>query len=97
MKVPVEYADFAFSQDLASELPEHTEINDYAIELIDANGFIKPSKLPAGAPILFNQKSDKSLWLCIWSLNNLTIKSQYLLPLIDNLSIAMAVPSISSS
>ena len=33
-KVPVEYADFAFSQDLASELPEHTGINDHPINLV---------------------------------------------------------------
>ena len=48
-KVPVEYADFAFSPDLASELPEHTGINDHAIELVGAN-FTRPSKSPAGAP-----------------------------------------------
>ena len=30
-----------------------------------ANGFIKPSKSPAGAPILLDRKSDNSLWLCV--------------------------------
>ncbi len=37
IKVPSEYADFAnvFSQKLAVELSEHTEINDHAIELAD--------------------------------------------------------------
>ena len=36
-KVPNEYADFAdvFSLKLVIELPKHTEINDYAIKLID--------------------------------------------------------------
>ena len=36
-KVFAEYSDFAdvFSLDLASELPEHTGINNYAIELFD--------------------------------------------------------------
>ncbi len=36
-KVPSEYADFAdvFSLKLAAELPEHTGINDHAIELVD--------------------------------------------------------------
>ena len=76
-KVPVEYANFAdvFSPDLAFELPEHTGIDDYAIELIDANGFIRPSKLPTSTPILFDRKSDGSFWLCVKyrSLNNLTI------------------------
>ena len=106
-KVPVEYADFAdvFSPDLASELFEHTGINDHAIELVDgqqppygpiynpgpveletlkayietylANGFIRPSKSPAGAPILFDRKSDGSLRLCVWSRNNLTMKKRY--------------------
>ena len=94
-KVPTEYLDFAdvFSPDLASELPGHTGINNYAIELVDgqqppcgpiyslgpvelealkayietnlANGFIRPSKSPAGIPILFDRKSNGSLWLCI--------------------------------
>ena len=47
IKVPIEYADFAFFPDLASELSEHTEINDHAIKLVDAN-FIRLSKSPAG-------------------------------------------------
>ena len=95
-KVPAEYSDFAdvFSPNLASELPEHTGINNNAIKLVNGcqqppygpiyslgpveletlkayivtnlvNGFIKPSKSPAGAPILFDRKSDGSLRLCI--------------------------------
>ena len=113
-KVPAEYSDFAdvFSPDLASELPEHTGINNHAIELVEgqqppygpiyslgpveletlkayietnlANGFIRPSKSPAGAPILFDRKSDGSLRLCVnyRGFNNLTIKNRYPLPLI---------------
>ena len=116
-KVPAEYSDFAdvFSPDLASKLPEHTGINDHAIELVDgqqppygpiyslgpveletlkayietnlANGFIRPSKSPASAPILFDRKSDGSLWLCVdyQGLNNLTIKNRYPLLLIGKL------------
>ncbi len=94
-EVPNEYADFTdvFSPKLAVELPEHTGINDHAIELVDdwqppygpiyslgpvelvtlkaytennlASGFIRPSKSPAGAPILFNKKPDVSLRLCV--------------------------------
>ncbi len=30
-----------------------------------ANSFIKPSKSPIGAPILFNKKPDRSLRLCV--------------------------------
>ena len=57
------------------------------IETNLANRFIRPSKSPAGAPILFEQKSDNSLRLYIdyWGLNNLTIKNRYLLPLIGKL------------
>ena len=49
-----------------------------------ANEFIKPSKSPAGAPILFDRKSNGSLQLCVdyQGLNNLTIKNRYPLPLI---------------
>ena len=49
-----------------------------------ANSFIRPSKSPAGASILFDRKPDRSFHLCVnyWSLNNLMIKNQYLPPLI---------------
>ena len=48
-------------------------------------GFIWPSKFPADAPILFDKKSDGSLWLFVnyQSLNNLMIKNSYPLPLIE--------------
>ena len=54
------------------------------IETNLANGFIRPSKSPAGAPILFIRKKDGSLRLCVdyRGLNNLTIKNRYPLPLI---------------
>ena len=115
--VPAEYSDFAdvFSPDLASELPEHTGINDHAIELVEGqqppygpiyslgpieletlkayieinlvNGFIRPSKSPAGAPILFDRKPDGFLQLYVnyQGLNNLTIKNRYRLSLIGEL------------
>ena len=54
---------------------------------IEANlvsGFIRPSKSPTDAPILFVQKKDGSLCLCIdyQKLNNLIIKNCYPLLLI---------------
>ena len=54
------------------------------IETNLANGFIQPSKSPAGAPILFDRKPDGSLRLCVdyRGLNNITIKNRYPLPLI---------------
>ena len=50
-----------------------------------ANGFIHPSKSPAGAPIFFDQKQNESLRLCVnyRGLNNITIKNQYPLSLIS--------------
>ena len=69
MKVFAEYADFAnvFFSDLAPELP------------IYSLGPVKPFKSPAGASILFDRKSNRSLWLCVnyRGFNNLTIKNWY--------------------
>ncbi len=47
-------------------------------------GFIRPSKFPAGAPIFFNKKPDRSLRLCVdyQGLNNIKIKKRDPLPLI---------------
>ena len=52
-----------------------------------ASGFIRPSKSPAGAPILFVKKKDGSLRLCVdyRGLNKITIKNRYPLPLISEL------------
>ena len=49
-----------------------------------AIGFIRPSKSPARALILFDRKPDRSLRRCMdyWGFTNLTIKNQYPLPLI---------------
>ena len=57
------------------------------IETNLANGFIRPSKSPAGALILFDRKPDGSLRLCVdyRGLNNITIKNRYPLPLIGKL------------
>ena len=47
--------------------------------------FIQLCKSPPATLLLFNQKPNSSFWLYInyWGFNNLTIKNQYLLPLID--------------
>ena len=54
------------------------------IETNLVNEFIRPSKSPAGASILFDQKSDGFFRLCIdyQGLNKLMIKNRYPLPLI---------------
>nr|GEZ67835.1 putative reverse transcriptase domain-containing protein [Tanacetum cinerariifolium] len=55
-------------------------------ELSD-KGFIRPSSLPWGAPVLFVKKKDGSFRMCIdcRELNKLTIKNHYPLPRIDDL------------
>src|SRR5882672_11062896 len=52
-----------------------------------ATGFIHPSCSPNGAPVLFIQKKDGSLQLCInfQGLNRISKKDQYPLPLIADL------------
>ena len=52
-----------------------------------ANNFIRSSKSPTGAPILFNRKPDGSLHFYVdyWGFKNITIKNQYPLPLIGEL------------
>ena len=52
-----------------------------------AAGFIKPSQSPHGVPVLFSNKKDGSLRLCIdfHGLNKITKKYHYPLPLISNL------------
>ena len=55
-------------------------------EMLD-KGYIRPSVLPWGAPVLFVKKKDGTLRLCIiyCQLNTLTIKSSYPLLRIDDL------------
>ena len=65
--------------------PVELEILKTYIEIYPANGFIWPFKSPVRAPILFNKKPDRSLrfYIDYQDFNNLTIKNQYLLSLID--------------
>ena len=64
--------------------PVELEILKTYIKTNLANGFIRPFKSPAGAPILFDRKPNGNLRFCVdyWGLNNLIIKNQYPLPLI---------------
>ena len=51
------------------------------------HGFIRPSKSPYGAPVLFVLKKDGSLWFCIdyrW-LNKWIIRNWYPLPLLEEM------------
>ncbi|GKC22428.1 reverse transcriptase domain-containing protein, partial [Tanacetum coccineum] len=62
------------------------ELSDQLKELSD-KGFIRPSSLPWGAPVLFVKKKDGSFRMCIdyRELNKLTVKNRYPLPRIDDI------------
>jgi hypothetical protein len=52
-----------------------------------ARGYIQPSKLPFGAPVLFMSKKGGKLRMCIdyRALNRITMKNNYPLPKVDDL------------
>ena len=65
---------------------EKLEVEKQVSELL-AKGWIEPSISPYGAPILFVQKKDGTLRMCIdyRALNKQTVKNRYPLPRIDDL------------
>ncbi|GKA04260.1 reverse transcriptase domain-containing protein, partial [Tanacetum coccineum] len=65
---------------------EMKELAEQLQELSD-KGFIRPSSLPWGAPVLFVKKKDGSFCMCndYRELNKLTVKNRYPLPRIDDL------------
>nr|GFB04725.1 putative reverse transcriptase domain-containing protein [Tanacetum cinerariifolium] len=66
--------------------PEMKELSKQLKELFD-KGFIRPSSLPWGAPVLFVKKKDGSFRMCIdyRELKKLTVKNRYPLPRINDL------------
>jgi transposase InsO family protein len=79
-KVPPHMPIYNLSQN------ELTVLREYIADALE-KGWIRPSKSPAGAPILFVPKADGSLRLCVdyRGLNRITIKNRYPLPLISEL------------
>ena len=65
---------------------EMRELQTQLDELL-AQGFIRRSHSPWGAPVLFVKKKDGSMRLCIdyRELNKVTIRNRYPLPRIDDL------------
>jgi hypothetical protein len=75
-----------------SKRPYRMPINELVelkiqIAELQAKGFIRPSSSPWGAPMLFVEKKDGTQRMCVdyQSLNEVTIKNKYPLPLIDDL------------
>ncbi|XP_016728394.2 uncharacterized protein K02A2.6-like [Gossypium hirsutum] len=66
--------------------PKLEELRKQLKELLDA-GFIRPSKSPYGAPVLFQKKHDGSLRMCIdyRALNKIPVRNRYPIPLIADL------------
>jgi len=77
---PLAKAPYRMSREELKELKVQLE------ELL-AKGYIKPSKSPYGAPVLFVHKKDGTLTMCVdyRALNKVTMKNRYLLPHIDDL------------
>jgi hypothetical protein len=67
----------------------HEELKELKVQLEEllAKGYIKPSKSPYGAPVLFVHKKDGTLRMCVdyRALNKATVKNRYPLPRIDDL------------
>nr|GFA24418.1 putative reverse transcriptase domain-containing protein [Tanacetum cinerariifolium] len=73
---PVRQVEFQIELELSNQLQELAD-----------RGFIRPSTLPWGAPVLFVKTKDGSFRMCIdyRELNKLTVKNRYPLPRIDDL------------
>ncbi len=67
----------------------HEKLKELKVQLEEllAKGYIKLSKSPYGAPVLFVHKKDGTLKMCVdyRALNKTTVKNWYPLPQIDNL------------
>ena len=65
---------------------EQEELKKQLSELVK-KGFVRPSKSPFGAPVLFVKKKDGSMRMCVdyRRLNQITIKNKFPLPRIDEL------------
>ena len=65
---------------------ELKELKTQLHELLD-KGFVRPSVLPWGVPILFVKKKNGALRMCIdyRKINNVTVKSKYLLLRIEDI------------
>ncbi|GKF99930.1 putative reverse transcriptase domain-containing protein [Tanacetum coccineum] len=77
-----------------------SELQELSTQLqeISDKGFIRPSSLPWGAPVLFVKKKDGSFHMCIdyRELNKLTMKNRYPLSRINDLFDQLQGPSVYS-
>jgi hypothetical protein len=76
---------------------ELVELKKQIAEL-QSKGFIRPNSSPWGAPVLFVEKKDGTRQMCVdyRSLNEVTMKNKYHLPLIEDLFDQMKGASVFS-
>ena len=74
------------------------EVKRQVADLLE-RGLIEPSTSPYGSPVLFVQKKDGSLRMCIdyRALNKQTVKNRYPMPRIDDLLDKLACAKVFSS
>ena len=67
--------------------PKETRELVTQLDELTAQGFIRHSHSPWGAPVLFVKKKDDTFRICIdyKELNKVTIRNRYPLPMIDDL------------
>src|SRR5258707_6692438 len=87
LKINLEEGAKPFHRPVYSLLPPKLATLRDFLEENTRNGFIRPSKSPWGALVLFIKKKDGSLQLCVdfRNLNRMSEKDHYLLPLIPDL------------
>jgi hypothetical protein len=86
-----------------SKRPYRMHVNELVelkkqIAELQSKGFIHPSSSPWGAPMLSMEKKDRTQQMCVdyWSLNEVTIKNKYPLPIIEDLFDQMKGASVFS-
>jgi hypothetical protein len=78
--IPPSQQPFRMSQPELAELKRQ-------LEVLLEKGFIRPSKSPYAAPVLFAKKKDGTLRMCVdyRALNKITIKNKYPIPRVDEM------------
>ncbi|GJZ53804.1 hypothetical protein Tco_0608689 [Tanacetum coccineum] len=94
---PTRQVEFQIGLILGAAPFEMKELSEQPKKLFD-KGFIRPSSLPWGAPVLFVRKKDGSFRMCIdyRELNKLTVKNRYPILRIDDLFDQLQGPSVYS-
>jgi len=96
--IPLKEGAEPFSRSTYRMSPAELDELRRQLQDLTEKGFIRHSKSPWGAPVLFTKKKDGGLRLCIdyRGLNEISIKNKYALPRIDELLDRLAGASVFS-